>query len=130
MSTSLGGTVSRSSRPEYGWTEIESDEPAIAAGPWFQYHADEFTLPAGAAPLARNASGLQAFSHGRSLAVQFHPEVTPALIESWNEAGGDRKLTEVGIDPVALVEEVDRLAHVTQPALERMLDWWLDGARR
>ena len=126
MSISLGGAVSPASRPEYGWETIESDEPAIASGPWFQYHGDEFTLPDGATPLARNASGLQAFSFGRSLAVQFHPEVTAPLLESWCAVGGDRKLIESGIDPEELIEETSRLARVSQVALERMLDWWLE----
>jgi GMP synthase-like glutamine amidotransferase len=124
----LGGSVSPASRPEYGWGTIESDEPAIASGPWFQYHGDEFTLPAGATPLAHNESGLQAFSFGRSLAVQFHPEVTAPLLESWCAVGGDRKLIESGVDPDELIEETSRLAEVTQVAMERMLDWWLEKA--
>lgn len=128
MSTSLGGAVFPSLVPEYGWTEVESEEPALANGPWFQYHADEFTLPAGTTPLANNDSGLQAFSHGRSLGVQFHPEVTPSLIQSWCDVGGDRKLMDAGIEIDALLEETERLTQVTQPALERMIDWWLDGA--
>jgi GMP synthase-like glutamine amidotransferase len=127
MSASLGGTVSPSPRPEYGWGTIESDEPAIASGPWFQYHGDEFSLPEGAAPLASNASGLQAFGFGRSLAVQFHPEVTPSLLESWCAVGGDRKLIEVGLDPGELIEETTHMARASQAALERMIDWWVDG---
>lgn len=126
MSTCLGGTVSPSLRPEYGWGTIEPNEPAIAPGPWFQYHGDEFTLPEGATPLAYNDSGPQAFSFGRSLAVQFHPEVTAPLLESWCAVGGDRKLIESGIDPESLIEETSRLAGVSQPALERLIDWWLD----
>ena len=127
MSTSLGGVVSRSSRPEYGWGHIESDLPAIATGPWFQFHGDEFTLPDEAAPLARSDSGLQAFRHGRSLAVQFHPEVTAPLLASWCAAGGDRKLIDSGIDPEELIEETAQLSRVSQSALERMVDWWLEG---
>lgn len=126
MSIGLGGAVSPSSLPEYGWTAIESEEPAIGNGPWFQYHADEFTLPDGAVPLAHNESGLQAFGYGRSLGVQFHPEVTPSLIQSWCDVGGDRKLVAAGIDPDEMIEETARLAIATQPALERMIDWWLD----
>jgi GMP synthase-like glutamine amidotransferase len=126
MSTSLGGSVSPSPRPEYGWGTISSDEAAIASGPWFQYHGDQFTLPEGATPLARNDSGLQAFSFGRSLGVQFHPEVTAPLLESWFAVGGDRKLIDADIDPEDLIEETSRLAAVSQPALERMIDWWLD----
>jgi GMP synthase-like glutamine amidotransferase len=126
MSICLGGTVSPASRPEYGWGTIESDEPAVAPGPWFQYHGDQFTLPEGATRLAYNDSGLQAFSFGRSLAVQFHPEVTPPLLESWFSVGGDRKLIELGIDPEGLIEETSRLAPASQPALEQLIDWWLD----
>jgi GMP synthase-like glutamine amidotransferase len=127
MSSSLGGTVAPSLRPEYGWGTIESAEPAIASGPWFQYHGDVFSLPEDATPLAHNDSGLQAFSFGRSLGVQFHPEVTAPLLESWCAVGGDRKLIDAGIDPDQLIEETSRLAVGTQPALERMIDWWLDG---
>ena len=126
MSICLGGTVSPASRPEYGWRTMESDEPAIAPGPWFQYHSDEFTLPEGATRLASNDSGIQAFSFGRSLAVQFHPEVTPRLLESWFSVGGDRKLIESGIDPGGLIEETSRLASASRPALEKLIDWWLD----
>ena len=125
LSASLGGTVSRSSQPEYGWLGIESSEPSIATGPWFQYHEDDFTLPGGALPLARSDSGLQAFRHQRNLALQFHPEVTAELVESWCAAGGDRKLIDAGLDPDRLIEETGLLARATQPALERMLDWWL-----
>jgi GMP synthase-like glutamine amidotransferase len=126
MSTALGGTVSPSLKPEYGWGTIESDAAAIASGPWFQYHGDQFTLPEGATPLANNESGLQAFHIGRSLAVQFHPEVTPSLLESWFSVGGDRKLIESGIDPEELIEETSRLAPASQPALVQLIDWWLD----
>lgn len=127
MSTSLGGTVSHSPRPEYGWGTIESEIPEIAGGPWFQYHGDEFTLPEGARALAHNDSGLQAFRFERSLGVQFHPEVTAQHLASWCAVGGDVKLLEAGIDPDALIDETWHLAEMSQPALERMVDWWLDG---
>jgi hypothetical protein len=53
--------------------------------------------------------------------------VTAPLVESWCAAGGDKKLAESGVDPGALVEETVQLARVSQPALEHMVDWWLDG---
>jgi hypothetical protein len=40
--------------------------------------------------------------------------------------GGDRKLVEFGIDPESLIEETSRLAAVSQPALENLIDFWLD----
>lgn len=126
MSICLGGTVGPASRPEYGWVTIEADVPGVAPGPWFQYHEDEFTLPEGATRLAYNDSGIQAFSFGSSLGVQFHPEVTPPLLESWFSVGGDRKLIKAGIDPEELIEETSRLAPASQPALEQLIGWWLD----
>lgn len=130
MSTAFGGKVTQSSWPEYGWGTIQSSVDEIANGPWFQYHHDEFTLPDGAIELARNESGIQAFSAGRSLAVQFHPEMTAGLIASWCEVGGDHELIAAGVDPDQLIEESHRQAEESQPALERMLDWWLDEIGR
>ncbi|MDP9495793.1 MAG: type 1 glutamine amidotransferase [Actinomycetota bacterium] len=126
MSAALGGQVTRSARPEYGWVSIDSDADPIAPGPWFQYHHDEFTLPPGGVELARNPSGLQAFRIGRNLAVQFHPEMTASLISSWSEVDGAVEMVEAGIDPDQVIEESRLLERTTQPALERMLDWFLD----
>jgi GMP synthase-like glutamine amidotransferase len=126
LSAALGGRVSRSQSPEYGWVSIDSKVEEIADGPWFQFHHDEFTLPDGATELARNRSGLQAFRIGRSLAVQFHPEMSSDLIASWCVVGGDEELIAAGVDPERLIEESARRAVESQPALQRMLDWWLD----
>ena len=50
------------------------------------WHEDCFTLPPLAYELARNAFGVQAFCHCRHLAVQFHPEVTPEIVQDWAES--------------------------------------------
>lgn len=126
-SAALGGLVSHADRPEYGWGTVEPVHPAIAPGPWFQFHHDQFTLPPGATELARNQSGVQAFRAGPGLAVQFHPEITPSLLASWCAAGGDRPLRDAGLDPDQVIEESARLADEAGPNLDRMLDWWLQG---
>jgi len=126
MSAALGGQVTRSARPEYGWVSIDSGVDQIAPGPWFQYHHDEFTLPPGGVELARNSSGLQAFRLGRTLAVQFHPEMTASLITSWSEVDGAVEMVEAGIDLDRVIEESRLLEKTTQPSLEKMLDWFLD----
>lgn len=125
LSAALGGRVTRSVRPEYGWGSIESSVDQIASSPWFQYHHDEFTLPADAIELARNPSGLQAFRTGKNLAVQFHPEMTADLIASWCKIDGGEEMVDAGIDPDRVIEESRSLELTTQPALERMLDWFL-----
>ncbi|MET0565845.1 MAG: type 1 glutamine amidotransferase [Acidimicrobiia bacterium] len=127
MSAALGGKVTHAVRPEYGWTEVGSATEHIAEGPWFQFHHDEFTVPPGAIELARNESGVQSFRAGRGLAVQFHPEMTADLLASWCRVeGGVEELVEAGLSPDDLIGE-SRLQEIeSQPALETLLDWFLD----
>jgi GMP synthase-like glutamine amidotransferase len=127
MSAALGGSVRRAARPEYGWTTISSNTHHIAEGPWFQFHHDEFTLPEEAIELARNDSGIQAFRTGRSLATQFHPEMSGDLLASWCQIeSGAEELISAGHDPGRLIEESRAKALESQPALEQMLDWFLE----
>jgi GMP synthase-like glutamine amidotransferase len=127
LSASLGGSVRPAARPEYGWVTVSSSSEHISPGPWFQFHHDELTLPPGAVGLARNESGVQAYRVGRALATQFHPEMTAELLASWCEVEeGARELIEAGQDPGRLIEETRVRALESQPALEQMLDWFLD----
>ena len=76
------------------------------------WHEDGFTLPPLAYELARNAFGVQAFCHCRHLAVQFHPEVTPAIVEGW--ASSDHEdmrragVTRTTLDPEPHAERAPR----------------------
>jgi GMP synthase (glutamine-hydrolysing) len=84
LARSLGASVTRAPDPEIGWLQIGTRRPdLIADGPWFTWHGDRFGLPAGATLLAHNGHSIQAFAHGPHVGVQFHPEVTPEIIESW-----------------------------------------------
>ena len=95
MSRVLGGTVSRSPRAELGWFEIESnDESLIPRGPWFQYHWDRFTFPPGSTELARNELCPQAYVYGRTLGVQFHPEIDADILDLWLAMEGGRAEAE------------------------------------
>ena len=74
----------RLAAPEIGWIEVEtSDAERIPSGPWMAWHEDGLTPPPLAYELASNAAGTQAFCLRRHLAVQFHPEVTPDIVEVW-----------------------------------------------
>src|SRR6185312_7925681 len=97
-------------RAEIGWMTIDTREPSlIEAGPWMQWHYDTFTLPAGAVQLAASPAGPQAFALGRSLGLQFHPEVTPEIIASW-VAAGRAQLARAGLDPDRVLAETRGLA--------------------
>ncbi|MEU8134655.1 type 1 glutamine amidotransferase [Streptodolium elevatio] len=103
MATALGGSVERADRPEIGWTGVRSDDPGlISEGPWFQWHFDRMVLPPEAKEIARSDVGPQAYVVGRSLGVQFHPEVTPEIVRAWLDNGGVPQALEYGYDPEEL----------------------------
>ncbi len=84
LARALGGSVAPGPRPEIGYTWIHSDDrDLIPPGPWFQFHYDRWQVPPKAREIARSPLASQAFVLGRSLAVQFHPEVTPDTLSEW-----------------------------------------------
>lgn len=111
LAAALGGTVSRAPIPEIGWLSVASSEPAlIDDGPWLSWHLDRFTVPPEVPVLARTALANQAFLHGRTLGLQFHPEVTDAVLESWLGSEDNAQLAELGVAPEALIEQARTLA--------------------
>src|SRR6202521_2706997 len=106
----LGGKSFRSEHSEIGWLPVRSQDPdLVSEGPWFNWHFDTFTLPPGAKLIAETALAPQAYVVGRSLGLQFHPEVTPAIMESWVKAYR-HELDGDGGEPDALLDETRRLA--------------------
>ena len=104
----LGGEVMRAGREEIGWLGVSSDDPAlVGTGPWFQWHFDTFTVPAQATTIAASPVGPQAFAYERSFGVQFHPEVTPEIMERWVDSYR-HELDENGVDPDQLLTQTDK----------------------
>jgi GMP synthase-like glutamine amidotransferase len=98
LAQAFGGSVARSTKPEIGWYDVASDDDSvIPGGPWFQWHFDAFTLPPGAIEIARNANSSQAFVLGRSLALQFHPELDHGLLERWLADDRNDEVASVGL---------------------------------
>ena len=101
-----GGVVSPSSDPEIGWFEVdEQNDSGIARGPWFEYHYDECTLPDEATLWATTPRSVQAFSVGRNVGVQFHPEVDDLQLAEWFAADDEDEAREVGAMHAALVAQ-------------------------
>ncbi|HXY45550.1 MAG TPA: type 1 glutamine amidotransferase [Acidimicrobiales bacterium] len=95
LAASLGATVRTGERPEVGVLPVEltpegrADTVFSGLGddfPVLQWHGDTFDLPKGAVHLGRStAYANQAFRVGDSAyAVQFHLEVTAAMLEEWS----------------------------------------------
>ncbi|MDE2591979.1 MAG: type 1 glutamine amidotransferase [Actinomycetales bacterium] len=100
IARAMGGSVSPAPQCEIGWKDVWSDRPEIFGnGPWFQFHYDRWQLPPKAVEIARNPIASQAFIINRSLAIQFHPEITAASLEGWLDWGGDVKVIADGQDP-------------------------------
>jgi GMP synthase-like glutamine amidotransferase len=128
LAAALGGRVEPAPRPELGWCGVETLVPdTLAAAPWFQWHGDRFTLPPGATELAHNDVGVQAFRMGRSVGVQFHPEVDRELLASWLDDGEplDPLFARLGVEPAAVLAEAARVATVTAKNTNGLVDWWL-----
>lgn len=90
MALALGGSLARGVR-EVGWAPVILPDAGAGSplrhlgGAWvLHWHQDVVSLPEGAVLLAStDANEMQAFSYGRCLAFQFHPEADPEAIERW-----------------------------------------------
>jgi GMP synthase-like glutamine amidotransferase len=129
-----GAAVTAALRPEIGYRTVTTHAPdLIAEGPWMQWHTDRFCVPDGAVELASSDVGPQAFRIGRSLGVQFHPEVQPEIIGRWLELGGGHAadaLAEVDLTCERLLDDARRYAGSTAAAAARMVDGFLSGIAR
>jgi GMP synthase-like glutamine amidotransferase len=106
VARALGGSVTRAPKPEIGWTYIWSEEPGLVSnGPWFQFHYDQWLLPAGVKEIARNPVSSQAFVVNKTLGVQFHPELDSAGLKGWLDWGGAKKVEEDGQDPSVMMRQ-------------------------
>ena len=94
----LGGRVFRHphGHAEIGYYPIRPTEAGLAAvSVWpecvYQWHREGFELPSGAELLAEGDTfEIQAIRYGRAFALQFHPDVTHAMIHKWTTRGHER----------------------------------------
>jgi GMP synthase (glutamine-hydrolysing) len=126
----LGGNVYRGDESEIGWIPVMTRDPdLVPEGPWFQWHFDVITPPANADVIADTDLGPQAFVSGRSLGLQFHPEVTPEIMDEWVRAY-PHELEADGVDPHALLEETNRRAALAKQTSWRLFERFWDRVAR
>jgi GMP synthase (glutamine-hydrolysing) len=96
--------------------------------PVFHWHGDTFDLPPGAVHLAKSEKyNNQAFTVGKNaLALQFHPEVSAAGLESWY-VGHACELHHAGISVAGLRATAQKHAAALQQACDRFWCLWLDS---
>jgi GMP synthase-like glutamine amidotransferase len=123
--------VVRSTVPEIGWYDVDSDHPdLVPSGPWFQWHFDRWTLPPGATEIARTANSSQAFVLGRALALQFHPEIDTALLDLWLAEDRDGEVVGAGLSHDELRKRTTELAEDAATRIRALVQGFLTNVAR
>lgn len=131
-----GGRVYAGHRREAGWGQVSLTEAAgtdaLFGGlpsplPVFQIHGDTFDLPAGAVSLAGNdIYPSQAFRLGsRMYGLQFHLEVTAALVRDWVRIYDDY-IAGAGIEPASLLDDLEARCRDLRAAARQIIDRFLE----
>jgi len=124
-------------RSEIGYYPLTPtpDADRLCAAPFprhvYHWHCDGFELPRGARLLAASDGEFpnQAFAFGsRALALQFHPEVTYAMICRWTTRGDERLKRPGAQQRSEHLEGWFRYDRAVAAWLVAMLPAWLDGA--
>jgi hypothetical protein len=114
--------------------EIATEDPLLVPpGPWMEFHFDRFTLPPGATAVASTEHALQAFTHGRHLGVQFHPEITPGVFDrwmaDWEHVGAFERFESMGISIPAIRTEILARAETSRAAAGLLFDTFWERAQ-
>lgn len=121
----FGGRVSRSPKPEFGWTVVDDVAHEELAGSWMQWHADRIEVPDSISVIGRNSAGIQAIRYGRCLGVQFHPEATYDVVSRWVYSGGQAELEANGVDPEEILETTRRNEADSNSRCRALFEWFL-----
>ena len=106
---------------------METTRPdLVEPGPWFQWHGDRWVLPDGVTAFARTDTAEQAFVVGRSLGLQFHPELTPDQLAGWLRTGGEDYLAARGLGSEELVARTASEASAAAARSRRLVHRFLD----
>jgi GMP synthase (glutamine-hydrolysing) len=139
LAASLGARVYTGPAPEVGvmsvnLTEAASADPVLGGSPpellTFQWHSDTFDLPEGAVLLASSSNyPNQAFRWNRAYGLQFHLEVSPAMVRDWATVPVYAESLERVQGPGALAGLVEALAGQAESVLTHgrlAFGRWLD----
>jgi GMP synthase-like glutamine amidotransferase len=104
----VGGQARPADQHEIGWHRVRTRDPElIPPGPWFMWHGDTFDLPPDADAVASTRVGVQAYTVGPHICVQFHPEVTADLVTEWMRHD-DSDFRRAGLDIAPVLRETKR----------------------
>jgi GMP synthase (glutamine-hydrolysing) len=135
IAAALGAAVTPTGRKEIGYAPLQLTAQGRAsvlapldAVPVLHWHGDQFAIPAGAVRLAATPGfPNQAFTLDKSvLALQFHIEADPAMIERWL-IGHACELAGAGLDPATIRADAAACGPALATAGTHVLNTWLDA---
>jgi GMP synthase (glutamine-hydrolysing) len=133
LARALGARVGPAREPEVGWLAIEltaegRSDPVLGTMPprleSFQWHSYTYEVPEHGFELAASSVCTQAFRCGSVVGVQFHAEVTRAMIEAWIAEDGH----ELPMPAADLLDETDRRIGAWNDTGRRLCAGFLDSA--
>lgn len=133
LAEALGGRAYRADDLEVEVAALHLEDAAITdlvlqnlATPVFSFHQDTWESPPGATVLASSDRYSHAFRLGSAVAIQSHPEASPALVATWIDGFGRDRLEAAGVDPDALLEEVRSREAENEARAAKLFAAWLD----
>ncbi|MCP8464950.1 type 1 glutamine amidotransferase [Pseudomonas sp. ZM23] len=132
LARALGGEVYRNREAEIGWTTLDTPHADWSLkGPWLNFHFDAFTPPPGSTLLGSTDLAAQAYRHGRSLGVQFHPEIDTAMFDTWiaywqRSEEGRRFMAEAGDLPERIRAQIAERERANQDNCRVLLKDFLE----
>jgi len=108
-------------------TEEGAEDPVICGlgGALPSWHFNTFDLPPGATLLATSDRFPHAFRSGTAVAIQAHPEATPAMVAGWiAHPAAAAQLEGAGIDAAALAADIEANADEAALVARRVFGAW------
>lgn len=114
--------------PDIRLTEAGTHDPVLShlTGPVLAWHGDTFELPAEAELLAEAGGRPYAYRIGDvTWGVQFHPEASPELVDSWLAGFTRDEIEHMGVDVPALRAEIQQHAAAAKRTSWALFRAWL-----
>ncbi len=135
IAKALGAKVKKGAQKEIGWYPLQlalsaSKDQLMGglSGPMmmFQWHGETFDLPSGAVHLAKSELyPNQAFKYtDRVYGLQFHCEMTDAMIRDWIEKGRD-EIVQAGLSPEFILEKTPKYLPTLRHWATQIATKWL-----
>lgn len=134
LAEALGGAAYRAPSLEARFASCELTETGAAdpvvrhlARPMLSLHQDTWDPPLDSEVLASSDRYPQAFRHGSALGIQPHPEASPEMAADWFAALGPDRVAAIGVDPQAVIGEMETRRTESAATAHDVFGAWLTG---